>query len=130
MLFALLISGIGTLVVIYAGGYLKGDRRLGRFYLILFGFMAAMLGIALADNVLLLYVFWALTGLTSYLLIGFDSHSPTRGGRAPGAADHLRRRAGLLGRASSCWPRRAAATSSRCWSSAATGSWPTRSSCR
>jgi multicomponent Na+:H+ antiporter subunit A len=77
MLFALLISGIGTLVVIYSGGYLRGDRRLGRFYLILFGFMAAMLGVALADNVLLLYVFWALTGLTSYLLIGFDSHSPT-----------------------------------------------------
>jgi multicomponent Na+:H+ antiporter subunit A len=77
MLFALLISGIGALVVVYAGGYLKGDRRLGRFYLILFGFMGAMLGIALADNVLLLYVFWALTGLTSYLLIGFDHHSPT-----------------------------------------------------
>ncbi|HSK93555.1 MAG TPA: putative monovalent cation/H+ antiporter subunit A [Candidatus Angelobacter sp.] len=77
MLFALLISGIGTLVVVYAGGYLSGDRRLGRFYLILFGFMASMLGVALADNVILLYVFWALTGLTSYLLIGFDSHSAT-----------------------------------------------------
>jgi multicomponent Na+:H+ antiporter subunit A len=77
MLFALLISGIGALVVVYSGGYLKGDRRLGRFYLILFGFMASMLGVALADNVILLYVFWALTGLTSYLLIGFDSHRPT-----------------------------------------------------
>jgi multicomponent Na+:H+ antiporter subunit A len=77
MLFALLISGIGALVVAYSGGYLAGDRRLGRFYLILFGFMAAMLGIVLADNVLLLYVAWALTGITSYLLIGFDSHSAT-----------------------------------------------------
>ena len=77
MLFALLISGIGALVVIYAAGYLAGDRRLGRFYLFLFSFMAAMLGIVLADNVLLLYAAWALTGITSYLLIGFDSHSPT-----------------------------------------------------
>lgn len=77
MLFALLISGIGALVVIYAGGYLAGDRRLGRFYLFLFSFMAAMLGIVLADNVLLLYAAWALTGITSYLLIGFDNHSPT-----------------------------------------------------
>ena len=77
MLFALLISGIGALVVVYSGGYLAGDRRLGRFYLILFGFMAAMLGIVLADNVLLLYAAWALTGITSYLLIGFDSHSAT-----------------------------------------------------
>jgi len=77
MLFALLISGIGALVVIYAAGYLAGDRRLGRFYLFLFSFMAAMLGVVLADNVLLLYAAWALTGITSYLLIGFDSHSST-----------------------------------------------------
>ncbi len=77
LLFALLISGIGALVVVYAGGYLEGDRRLGLFYLNLFAFMAAMLGIVLADNVIFLYVAWAVTGLTSYLLIGFDSHSPT-----------------------------------------------------
>jgi multicomponent Na+:H+ antiporter subunit A len=76
LLFALLIAGIGALIVVYSGGYLRGDRRLGRFYLMLFAFMGAMLGVVLADNVLLLYVFWALTGLTSYLLIGFDSHSP------------------------------------------------------
>jgi multicomponent Na+:H+ antiporter subunit A len=77
LLFALLISGIGALVVVYAGGYLAGDRRLGRFSLILFAFMASMLGVVLADNLLLLYAAWALTGITSYLLIGFDSHSPT-----------------------------------------------------
>jgi multicomponent Na+:H+ antiporter subunit A len=72
LLLALLITGIGALVVIYAGGYLRGHAQLGRFYLTLFGFMAAMLGIVIADNVILLYVFWALTGFTSYLLIGFD----------------------------------------------------------
>jgi multicomponent Na+:H+ antiporter subunit A len=77
LLFALLITGIGALVVVYAGSYLAGDRRLGRFYLILFAFMAAMLGIVLADNVLLLYAAWALTTITSYLLIGYDSRSAT-----------------------------------------------------
>lgn len=72
LLFALLISGVGTLVVIYAGSYLKGHPNLGRFYAWLFVFMAAMLGVALADNVLLLFVFWELTSLSSYLLIGFE----------------------------------------------------------
>jgi len=77
MLFALLIVGIGALVVAFAGGYLRGDRRLGRFYAVLFGFMAAMLVVVLADNVLLLYAGWALTGITSYLLIGYDGRSAT-----------------------------------------------------
>ncbi len=75
LLFALLVVGIGTIVVVYAGGYLRGDRRLGRFYGVLFGFMAAMLLIVLADNVLLLYAGWALTGITSFLLIGYDGRS-------------------------------------------------------
>ena len=77
LLFALLISGIGALVVVYAGGYLRGDRRLGRFYAVLLTFMAAMLVIVLADNVLLLYAGWAATGITSYLLIGYDGRSAT-----------------------------------------------------
>jgi multicomponent Na+:H+ antiporter subunit A len=71
LLFALLITGIGALVVVYAGGYLKGNERLGRFYAFLFLFMAAMLGVVLADNLLLLFVFWELTSISSYLLIGF-----------------------------------------------------------
>ena len=70
--FVLMIAGIGALVVIYAGGYLAGDQRLGRFYLILLTFMAAMLGLVLADNLITLFVFWELTSVTSYLLIGFD----------------------------------------------------------
>jgi len=72
LIFALLISGIGTLVVIYAGGYLAGHHHLGRFYAYLFLFMASMLGVVLADNVIALFVFWELTSLSSYLLIGFD----------------------------------------------------------
>jgi multicomponent Na+:H+ antiporter subunit A len=72
LLFALLISGIGALVVVYAGGYLKGNRNIGRFFAWLLIFMAAMLGVALADNALLLFVFWELTSLSSFILIGFE----------------------------------------------------------
>jgi multicomponent Na+:H+ antiporter subunit A len=72
LLFALLVSGIGTLVVCYAGGYLNGHPHLGRFYAWLLAFMAAMLGVALADNLILLFVFWELTSLSSYALIGFE----------------------------------------------------------
>ncbi|HWH36629.1 MAG TPA: hydrogen gas-evolving membrane-bound hydrogenase subunit E [Candidatus Limnocylindrales bacterium] len=71
LLFALLICGIGTLVFIYGGGYLAGDRQLGRFYAALLVFMASMLGIVVADNLLLLYVFWAGTSFSSYILIGY-----------------------------------------------------------
>ena len=72
LLFALLISGIGTLVMVYAGGYLAGHHQLGRFFTIILAFMGSMLGLVLADNLLLLFAFWELTSLTSYLLIGFD----------------------------------------------------------
>lgn len=71
MLMAVLITGIGGFIVLYAGGYMAGDRYLGRFYCYLLSFMAAMLGLVLADNLLLLFVFWELTSITSYLLIGF-----------------------------------------------------------
>lgn len=71
--FALLVSGIGTLVGIYALAYLDdlGGSRLGRFYAALTAFMGAMLGVALADDLILLFVFWELTSLTSFVLIGF-----------------------------------------------------------
>jgi multicomponent Na+:H+ antiporter subunit A len=71
--FAVLILGIGTLIVLYAGWYLQGDERLGRFYLVLFAFMASMLGVVIADDAMTLFVFWEGTSLTSYLLIGFDN---------------------------------------------------------
>ncbi|MBK8902464.1 MAG: putative monovalent cation/H+ antiporter subunit A [Anaerolineaceae bacterium] len=71
LLMALLVSGIGTLIVIYASGYLAGDGQLGRLYLLLLLFMGSMLGVVLADNILLLFIFWELTSITSYLLIGF-----------------------------------------------------------
>ena len=69
---ALLISGVGALVLIYAGGYLAGHPQLGRLYALLLMFMASMLGLVTADNLLALFVFWELTSLASYLLVGFD----------------------------------------------------------
>jgi multicomponent Na+:H+ antiporter subunit A len=71
LLFALLITGIGALIVVYAGGYLAGREDLGRFYVQLFTFMGAMLGLVLADNVIVFFIFFELTSLASYLLIGF-----------------------------------------------------------
>ena len=75
LLMVLIISGIGTLIFIYAGGYLQGDPRIGRFYVIILIFMAAMLGVVLADSLLLLFVFWELTSISSFLLIGFNHES-------------------------------------------------------
>jgi len=72
LLFALLITGIGTFIVLYASDYLHGDKDLGRFYMWLFAFMAAMLGVVLSDNLLSMFIFWELTSITSYMLIGFN----------------------------------------------------------
>jgi multicomponent Na+:H+ antiporter subunit A len=72
MLFALLVTGIGTFVLIYAGGYLKGHPDLVRFHLAILAFMVSMLGLVLADGLFTLFVFWELTSITSYLLIGFN----------------------------------------------------------
>ncbi|MHB8976091.1 MAG: putative monovalent cation/H+ antiporter subunit A [Trichloromonadaceae bacterium] len=74
LLFALLICGVGGLIVIYAGSYLEREPRLGRFYLWLLLFMAAMLGLVLAGNLITLFLFWELTSITSFFLIGFDDH--------------------------------------------------------
>jgi multicomponent Na+:H+ antiporter subunit A len=71
LLFALLITGLGALIVAYAGGYLKGHEYQGRFFLLILLFMGAMLGLVLADNLITLFVFWELTSIVSFLLIGF-----------------------------------------------------------
>jgi multicomponent Na+:H+ antiporter subunit A len=81
LLFALLVTGIGALVLVYGGGYFKGDPRLPRFYAAILFFMAAMLGLVLADDALALFVFWELTSVSSYLLIGFD-HAQEKARRA------------------------------------------------
>lgn len=72
LIFALAISGIGTLIVLYSGAYLKAEAHLGRFLGFLLAFMGAMLGLVLADSLLALFMFWELTSVTSFLLIGYD----------------------------------------------------------
>ncbi|MEQ8316119.1 MAG: proton-conducting transporter membrane subunit [Phycisphaerales bacterium] len=71
-LFALLVTGVGTAIVLYSNSYLEGHPKRGRFFGYLLGFMGAMLGLVLADDLILLFIFWELTSITSYLLIGFD----------------------------------------------------------
>lgn len=70
--FALLITGVGAFIVIYAGGYMKGHPQQGRFLAFLLMFMGAMLGVVVSDSLLMLFVYWELTSITSFLLIGFD----------------------------------------------------------
>ena len=79
--FALLITGIGFLVMLYSARYLIGHVHQARFSLYLTSFMLAMLGLVLADNLLVLFVFWELTTFTSYLLIGF-AHSSAESRRS------------------------------------------------
>ncbi|MTH55524.1 Na+/H+ antiporter subunit A [Bacillus mangrovi] len=72
LLFALLISGIGALVVLYSIYYLSKEKEeLHKFYVYLLLFMGAMLGVVLSDNLVVLYTFWELTSLSSFLLIGY-----------------------------------------------------------
>ncbi|WP_304157658.1 putative monovalent cation/H+ antiporter subunit A [Mesonia mobilis] len=75
LLFSLLITGIGTLVFAYTSGYLKGHVYLDRFYGYLSIFMGAMLGLVLSDNLISLFVFWELTSISSFFLIGFNNTS-------------------------------------------------------
>jgi len=71
LMFVWLITGIGLLVILYAAYYLGPDDPPGKFFSQLMLFMAAMLGIVLSDNLLLLVVFWELTSVSSFLLIGY-----------------------------------------------------------
>ena len=74
--FAMLILGIGLLIIAYARFYLSRDDNMGEFFTYLLLFQGAMVGIVLSDNILLLLVFWELTSLSSFLLIGYWKHLP------------------------------------------------------
>lgn len=73
LLFSLLITGIGTLIYFYASYYLKNSPYLNRFFCYLTLFMGAMLGLVLSDNLISVFVFWELTSITSFFLIGFNN---------------------------------------------------------
>src|ERR1700760_2599348 len=75
--FVLLITGVGSLIIIYSVGYMSHDRDRRRFFGYLNLFIAAMLLLVLADNYLVLYTGWEGVGLASYLLIGFWQYRPS-----------------------------------------------------
>ncbi len=71
LLFGLIITGIGAAVFLFAGNYLGDGTETRKFYIYILLFMGAMLGVVFSDNLLLLFIFWELTSLSSFLLIGF-----------------------------------------------------------
>ena len=73
LLFCLLITGIGTGIFFYARTYLKGHPYYDRFFGYLYLFMSAMIGLVLSDNIFLLFIFWELTSISSFFLIGFNN---------------------------------------------------------
>ncbi|MEW6661848.1 MAG: hydrogen gas-evolving membrane-bound hydrogenase subunit E [Bacillota bacterium] len=74
LLFALLITGIGLIITVYSVGYLAREESLCNFYVYILLFMGAMLGVVVSNNLISLYIFWELTSISSFLLIGFWFH--------------------------------------------------------
>jgi NADH-quinone oxidoreductase subunit L len=72
-----MVTFVGTLIFIYSVGYMAHDRNFTRFFTFLSLFAGAMLGVLIANSLLLLFICWELVGLTSYLLIGFWYHKPS-----------------------------------------------------
>ena len=76
LMFAGLILGIGLLIILYARFYLSSKDSMGRFLTYLLLFQGAMVGIVLSENLIMMLVFWELTSLSSFLLIGWWRHLP------------------------------------------------------
>jgi NADH-quinone oxidoreductase subunit L len=77
LLMLLVVTGVGAMIHIYSYGYMKEDRCLGRYFGSLSLFMFSMLGIVLANNFVMMFIFWELVGVSSYLLIGFWYEKPS-----------------------------------------------------
>ena len=76
LLMLLMITGVGTAVFVYAGGYLEGHPQQRRLFVLLTLFMVAMIGCVTADNLIVLFLFWEMTSLLSFLLVGFNHEDP------------------------------------------------------
>lgn len=74
---AAVVSLVGFLIFIYSAGYMKSDWNFTRFFCFMSLFIGAMLGFVISNSILLLFIFWELVGLTSYLLIGFWFNKPS-----------------------------------------------------
>lgn len=77
LLMLLVVTGIGSLIHIYSKGYMQGDPSNSRYFAGLSIFMFSMTGIVLANNLLMIFIFWEMVGLSSYLLIGFWMAKPS-----------------------------------------------------
>ena len=77
LLMLLVVTGVGSLIHIYSFGYMREDRSMGRYFASLSLFMFSMLGIVLANNLVMMFIFWELVGVSSYLLIGFWYEKPS-----------------------------------------------------
>lgn len=75
LIMCLLITGIGFFIFNYGAGYLKDHHHIDRFFTLILVFMSSMLGIVLSDHLILLFIFWELTTITSYLLVGYNHSS-------------------------------------------------------
>jgi NADH-quinone oxidoreductase subunit L len=73
----LVVTGVGSAIFIYSRGYMADDPSMPRFFAFLSLFAFSMIGIVLANNLIQLFIFWELVGLSSYLLIGFWYHKPS-----------------------------------------------------
>ncbi|QNL49091.1 DUF4040 domain-containing protein [Olivibacter sp. SDN3] len=73
LFFALLVSFFGSLILMYASKYMEGKRQVNRFLFYLILFMSSMLGLVLSDHILLFYIFWELTSVSSYFLISYNN---------------------------------------------------------
>jgi NADH-quinone oxidoreductase subunit L len=76
MLMLLVVTGVGGAIHVYSYGYMRDDRSMGRYFASLSLFMFSMLGIVLANNLVMMFIFWELVGVSSYLLIGFWYERP------------------------------------------------------
>ena len=82
MMMLLVVTGVGGAIHIYSFGYMHEDRSMARFFAKLSLFTFSMLGIVLANNFLMMFIFWELVGVSSYLLIGFWFEKPSAGDAA------------------------------------------------
>ena len=89
-----MISLVGLCIFVFSVGYMADDKNFTRFFAYLSFFSGAMLGVVIANSLLLLFMFWELVGLASYLLIGFWITTKRGGGSKEGIHHHAHRRHG------------------------------------
>jgi NADH-quinone oxidoreductase subunit L len=82
LMMLLIVTGVGGAIHIYSFGYMHEDRSMARFFAFMSLFTFSMLGIVLANNFLMMFIFWELVGVSSYLLIGFWFEKPSAGDAA------------------------------------------------